>query len=164
MPLTLEQATQRRERAIEQNRDLPITKYPSKEKLSDQVWEVTEGLKHVPHESGKGVRTLTPGMRFNPTEKQVQQTLTGRGGLINKARELNGSEYAGIGRGDRKPMSRGADIGLRALPMAEGTRKLAWDNGLTEDDFKGTEPGHGGKYTKEQVEDLIALKQSGDQN
>lgn len=163
MALTLEQALQRRERAIEQNRELPITKYPTQEKLSDQVWEVTEGLKHVPGENGRP-KTLTPGMRFNPTEKQVAQTLEGRGGLLNKARELNGSEYAGIGRGDRKPMVAGADIGLRALPMAEGTRRKAWAAGLTEEDFEGVEPGHGGKYTGEQVEDLIAMKESADQN
>lgn len=164
MALTLPQAEERRKSAIEQNRNLPITKYPTKEALSEQVWEVTEGLKHVPHESGKGYRTLTPGMRFHPTQKQVAQTVTGRGGLTNKARELNGSEYAGIGRADRKPMSTGADIGLRSLPMADGTRKLAWDYGLTEEDFQGLEPGHGGKYTKDQVEDLYALKQSADQN
>jgi len=160
---TLAEAKSDRDATIERNRARPVTEYPSKQKLSDQVWEVTEGLKHVPDGSGKRMNTLTPGMRFRPTEAQVKQTASGRGGLLNKARELNRSEYAGISLGKRN-RSTGADIGLRALSMAEGTLRAAMDGGLTEQDFEGVVPGHGGKFTREQVDDLIALKNSGDPN
>lgn len=134
--------------AVEANRDIPVVPYKSGQKQSDLVYEVTDGYKRLP-----GGLVLGPGQRFHPTEKQVRD-----GSLKNKARELSRSEYRDL-RAPRKSFGVGADIGIRALPMAEGTLQLALEAGLTEEDFKGVDPeGSGARYTRAQVETMIAQR------
>lgn len=147
MPMTLDQAKAKRDEQIDQNRSLGVVEYKSGEAQSDKVFEVTEGLKYLP-----GGKVLGPGQRFRPTERQIAN-----GSLRGKARELTGTEYAAIRRDERRPVSAGADIGLRALPMTNHALKLALDSGLTEADFEGVQPaGHDDQYTKAQVEEIIA--------
>lgn len=149
-------ATDERRNAVDTNRRLGVVEYTSGEKQSEQVYEVIEGYKHLPG----GIR-LGPGNRFHPTERQVRQTLEGRGGLVGKARELTQSEYGSVSREERKPVSSGADIGIRALPMAETTLALALKEGLTESDFKGIEPGYEDRFTRSQVEEIIEARDAG---
>lgn len=177
--LTMAQAKQQHAEAIENNRDLGIVQYRSKERLSDQVYEVAEGKHHLP-----GGITLGPGMRFHPTERQVRTN-----SLRGKARELSRSEERDLKRtgrmfagADFEAMQRQADeqaaaeaaqrraaedaqaeadrvAALELLPMAEGTRKLVLDSTLTAEDFDGVEPvGPDKQYTRRQVEELIAVK------
>lgn len=156
---SLEEVRGERADAIEANRDRGVIKWGNRQKLSDQVWEVTEGLKHVPDGKG-GTLTLVPGNRFHPTEDQVRQTTEEkRGGLLNKARELTRSEYAGL-RSTRKVMATGADIGLRSIPMADTTLQLALRAGLREEDFEGLEPTESGRYTRAQVQELIDRREA----
>jgi hypothetical protein len=157
MTEALRRAEHQHHEATESNRALGVIGYKSGEKQSEQVWEVAEGLKYLP-----GGKVLGPGHRFHPTERQVRQTAKGKGGLTGKARELSRDEYASIRRDDRKPMSRGADIGIRALPMAEGTLKFALEAGLSETDFVGIEPGFEGRFTKAQVAEIIEGRNSAD--
>lgn len=152
--LTLEQARKERESAIENNRDLGVIDYPSKQQKADAVYEVIDGYKHLPsgQKGGKTIR-LGPGNRFRPTEKQVAD-----GSLKGKARELTRSEYAGVSRDDRRPVSTGADIGLRSLNMEKAALKAALDAGLCEEDFADMKPGAFGRFTLEQVEEVIGRK------
>jgi hypothetical protein len=147
-PMTLEQATAARGEAIEGNRELAVAEYKSGEKQADVVYEVIEGYKHLPG----GIR-LGPGQRFRPTERQIAN-----GSLKGKARELTRSEYGSVGRSERRAVAHGADIGIRALPMAEGTLKFALEAGLRETDFDGVEPGFEGRYTKAQVAEIIEAR------
>lgn len=153
--MTLQEAQVSHERKVDTNRRKGVVEYKNGEKLSDRVFEVTEGLKYLP-----GGKVIGPGNRFHPTERQVQALGRGKGGLAGKARELTQSEYDSIGRSERKPMSTGADIGVRSLPMAEGVLRLALEAGLTESDFESLEPGHKGQFTRAQVEELIEVKQA----
>lgn len=152
MPQTLEQARDTRREQVDGNRRLGVVEYESGEKQSDRVFEVTDGLKYLP-----GGKVLGPGNRFHPTERQVEQ-----GSLRGKARELTQSEYGSVSREDRKPVSNGADIGIRALPMADTTLKLALRAELSEEDFEGIEPGYEGRYTRSQVEEIIEARDAGD--
>jgi hypothetical protein len=144
-PLTLEQAQATDFEQRDGNRRVGVVEYESGEKQSDRVFEVTDGLKYLP-----GGKVLGPGNRFHPTVRQVES-----GSLRGKARELSQSEYGSVSREDRKARSRGADIGIRALPMAETTMKLALGAQLTESDFEGVEPGYEGRYTRSQVQEII---------
>jgi hypothetical protein len=149
---TLEQAERVHRDAVLANQQLPIVEYNSNEKQSDQVHEVTEGFKHLPGPDGT-IKTLGPGNRFHPTERQI---LTGA--LEGKTRELTRSEYKELKSGKTISMA-GSDIGVRALPMSSALQKLALEKGLREEDFAGVEPaGAGGQYTKAQVEELAAAK------
>lgn len=150
MTTTLEQARQDRHEAIEANRALGVTEYKSGEKQSGEVYEVVEGYKHLPG----GIR-LGPGQRFHPTERQVRT-----GSLKGKARELSRSEYESVKRSERRVVSTGADVGIRALPMADTTLDLALREGLTEEDFEGVEPGFEGRYTRSQVTEIIEARES----
>lgn len=157
MALTLEEATKHREETIEANRALPIVEYDNGEKQSDQVWEVTEGLKHLPVKGSRRMTSLVPGMRFHPTEDQVRKTLSGPGGLRNKARELSRSEYAALRTPKRSV--RGADIGLRSLKMEREALAAALEAELTEQDFEGVKgTGPAGRITLVQVEAVIEAK------
>jgi hypothetical protein len=133
---------------IDLNRQLGVTDYRSGEKQSDRVYEVREGYKHLPG----GIR-LGPGQRFRPTERQIAN-----GSLRGKASELTRSEYESVRRTDRRPMSNGADIGIRALPMAEGTLRFALEAGLRAEDFEGIEPAFNGQYTKAQVAEILEAR------
>lgn len=153
--LTLEQARKSRENAIEHNRDQGVIDYASKQPKADVVYEVTEGYKHLPsgRKGEKSIR-LGPGNRFRPTLKQVQD-----GSLKNKARELSRSEYAGISRDDRRPVSTGAEIGLRTLNMEKDALKLGLDAGLEVADFEGVKgAGAFGRITLDQVQEVIGRK------
>lgn len=111
------------------------------EHVADE-YEVEGSYHYHRDESGNRVR-LEPGDRFRPTRKQVEQ-----GSLEGKARKV---------REDVAPKTaRGADIGLRALPMTDAALDLALDEGLDESDFEGVEPeGADGDYLKSQVEALL---------
>ena len=146
--LTLAQAKQQQHEAIEANRDLGVISYRTKAKQSDRIYEVVEGKHHA------GGRVLGPGQRFHPTEEQIET-----GSLEGKARELTNSEYRDARRDVRG--FAGADIGLRALPMAEQALKLAFEAQLTEEDFANVQPaGRDGRYTKAQVEELAAARRA----
>ncbi len=149
---TLEQAKKEHSNAIEANRDLGVIQYTSRQEQSDAVYEVVAGCKRLP-----GNKVLGPGQRFHPTVKQVES-----GSLRGKARELSASELRGM-RHQPKHFA-GADIGLRNVPMAETTFKLALDAQLTETDFTGIEPGHEGRYTRAQVREIIAARSEGDED
>jgi hypothetical protein len=150
MPATMQEIQKQHHEAVDHNRALGVTEYKSGEKQVDAVYEVTDGYKHLPG----GIR-LGPGGRFRPTERQVKN-----GALRNKARELSGSEYRDI-RASGSSVA-GADIGLRALPMAEGTVEIALEAGLTEGDFAGIEPeGANSRYTRAQVERMIETRNGG---
>lgn len=137
---------------IDQNRELGVVDYRSGEKQSDQVYEVTEGYKYLPG----GIR-LGPGQRFRPTERQIAN-----GSLRGKARELTRSEASALHRTERRPVSSGADIGLRQFEMADGTLQYARDHGLTESDFRASEPeGANDRYTRAQVEAMVEAKVAG---
>jgi hypothetical protein len=142
------------ERKMEANRSLGVQEYKSGEKQSDQVWEVTAGRKYLPDGKGKQ-KVLGPGHLFHPTERQVET-----GVLEGKAREVPASVLRGLSAsGDIR--STGADIGIRALPMAESTVRRALQAGMTEADFEGVEPeGQDGQYTFRQVEAMIAARDS----
>lgn len=150
-PLTLEQAKATDFEQRDGNRRSGVVEYESGEKQSDRVYEVTDGLKYLP-----GGKVLGPGNRFHPTERQIRN-----GSLKGKARELAQSEYASVSRKERRPVSSGADIGIRALPMAEGTLALALEAGLREEDFAGLEPGYEDRYTRSQVEEIIEARDAG---
>lgn len=154
--MTLEEKRVERQLAIEGNRALGVQEWENGEKQSDRIFEVEEGYHRVPVAPGsKDFKTLGPGHRFHPTEEQAELNK-----LRGKARELTETELRGIHRTDRKPVSPGADIGLRALPMAEGTVRLALDQGLTEADFNGVAPeGRDGQYTRSQVEAIIEARE-----
>ena len=152
MGLTLEQAQAKHAEQVDQNRALGVIDYDAKQPLSDRVFEVTDGYKYLPSGDPKKPIRLGPGQRFRPTVQQVEN-----GSLRGKAREISATEYAGIHRHERKPMSTGADIGLRGLPMTSHALRLALDEGLTEADFAGVEPEPNG-YTKGQVEEILARR------
>lgn len=157
MPKTLQQQQAERRDQIEGNRALGVQPWKNNEEQSDKVFEVEEGYHYLPREPGdRQKQRLGPGHRFHPTVSQVE-----RGSLAGKARELTATEYAGLGRDDRKPMTSGADIGIRALPMADTTVKLALGAGLTEEDFVGLEPEFEGRYTRKQVQALIDARTEG---
>lgn len=151
---TLEQVQAKHDKAVEVNRDLNVVQYKSGEKQSERVYEVTDGVKYLP--GGKGKR-LGPGQRFHPTERQVRD-----GSLRGKARELSATELRGLGKPSRasgKTAVEGSDIGVRALPISSKLATYALENGLTEEDFAGVEPaGESGKFTRGQVDELIAAK------
>jgi hypothetical protein len=150
-----EQAKIQHAEAVEANRALGVIEYKSGERQSDEVWEVTDGLKYLPGEERKS-QVLAPGMRFRPTVEQVRQTRAGRGGLRGKARELTTSEYASLRRDGRTVMATGADIGLRGLSMEKDALALALEHHLSEADFDAVKPGRFGRYTIEQVESMVA--------
>ena len=154
MAMTMEERQVQHTQDVQANRAMGVVEYETKERLSDQVWEVDEGKVFLPGIGERGRHgSIGKGTRFRPTQKQVEQTLTGRGGLVNKAHPISAAEMDSLGRESRKPVSAGADIGLRQFRMAEGTVRYALDVGLTEDDFVGTEPeGSNGYYTRAQVE------------
>lgn len=153
--MTIEQAQAQREREIDGNRALGVQEWENNEPQSEAVYEVIDGYHHVPVAPGSDEQlTLGPGHRFHPTKQQAET-----GSLKGKARELTETEYRGIHREERKPRSTGADIGIRALPMAEGTMKIALDAGLREEDFRRIEPGHEGRFTRSQVDELIAARE-----
>lgn len=147
---TLEQAKAQHHAAVEENRDLGVVGYDTKEKQADVVYEVENGYHHA------GGKRLGPGQRFRPTVRQVES-----GSLRGKARELTRSEGRDLKR-PKPARAPGADIGLRALPMAEGTLKLALEAELTEADFEGIEPGFEGRYTRSQIEQIIEAKAKGE--
>jgi len=144
MPQTLEQAQADRLKAVESNRALDVVEYKSGEEQSDKIFEVVEGYKHLPG----GIR-LGPGQRFHPTVKQVRT-----GALKGKARELTRDEHRSM-TGKVFP---GADVGIRALPMAKTNMEMAIKAGLKESDFEGVEPGLEGRYTRSQVQKIIDAK------
>jgi len=159
-PLTLEQAQKQTLEAIEHNRSLGVVEYKNGEEQSAEVWEVTEGYKHLPVAGKKGSMRLGPGHRFHPTVDQVTKTQSGKGGLQNKARPLTASEMGGMSRDTRKPMAPGADIGIRSLEFTSGAMEFALQAGLTEADFEGVKPGYGGRYTRAQVDEILIDKQA----
>jgi len=146
---TLAQAKKEHSNAVEANRDLGVVQYKSRQEQSDAVYEVVEGCKRLP-----GGLVLGPGQRFHPTVKQIKD-----GSLRGKARELSASELRGMRH--TSTTFAGADIGLRTIPMAESTLKLALGAGLSEDDFAGIEPGAEGRYTRAQVREIIAARDEG---
>lgn len=150
---TMEKLQTQHDSQTESNRALDVAAYKSGEKQSSRVFEVTDGLKYLP-----GGKVLGPGMRFHPTERQVEN-----GSLKNKARELNATEMRGLSVEQRRTTTEpsvtvaGADIGVRALPISSKLATEALAAGLTEADFEGIDPaGNSGKYTRGQVEELIA--------
>lgn len=145
---TLQEAQKEYSNAVEANRDHGVVQYKSRQSQADAIYEVVEGCKRLP-----GNIVLGPGARFHPTEKQVKD-----GSLAGKARELSASELRGLKGFAPVPTFTGADIGLRSLPMAPGTLKEAMDAGLEEEDFEGLEPAFEGRYTREQVRELIAAR------
>lgn len=146
---TLQEKQAQRREEIDLNRELGVVDYKSGEKQSDRVYEVTEGYKYLPG----GIR-LGPGQRFRPTERQIAN-----GSLKGKARELTRTETSALHRTERRPVSTGADIGLRQFEMADSTLAYARDHGLTESDFRATEPeGANGRYTRVQVEAMVEAK------
>jgi hypothetical protein len=158
--LTAEDRKIEHARSIEKNRAMGVIEYESREPVSDQVWEIVDGKHHLPGLGKKPGRSgaIGIGHRFRPTARQVEQTLAGRGGLLNKARPLTASEMDGLGR---RAFAPGGDIGLRQFRMAEGTLKYAIEVGLTEDDFRGVEPeGSAGYFTRTQVEAIAESRTS----
>lgn len=162
--VTLEQKRSEHHRAVEQNRESGVVQYKTSEKLSDAVYEVTEGYKYLP-----GGARLGPGQRFRPTVRQVE-----KGALRNKARELSATEYRGLTKPGK--VFAGADFAemeARAasnqLPlvdwsgviMADSTREAAQAAGLVPEDFEGVEPeGAAGRFTRAQVDAMIAIRSS----
>ena len=153
--MTLKEAQVKRELDIDGNRAQGVVDYSTGDALSDRVFEVVEGRKFMSNGKG-GQHSLGPGHRFRPTVRQVEQTERGKGGLVGKARELSGTEMDALGR---RPRSRGADIGLRQFKMAPSTLQYAIENGLTEDEFRATEPeGSDGRYTLAQAEAMAEAR------
>jgi hypothetical protein len=162
----------RRARQIDSNRATGVIEYPEGRKQSKEVWEVKEGYVDLPADPAgtPGVRKsikIGPGHRFHPTEDQVQQARDGRGGILGKARELTGTEMDALTTGGRRAMVNGADFNemkraaFEALPMAETTIDIAIAGGLEADDFEGVDPeGAGSRYTRAQVEAMIAARRS----
>lgn len=155
----IEAAKAQRADEIDSNRAIGVVEYKSGEAQADAVYEVIEGYKHLP-----GVGRIGPGQRFHPTENQHRT-----GSLKGKARELTRTEYDSVSRAAKYP-GRGADFpamerraALVEIPMAEGTREMAVEAGLTADDFENRAPGYAGKYTREQVESFIAAKTGEDE-
>lgn len=148
---TLEKVQAEKEQAIDANRDLGVIQYKSSAKQSDAIYEIVEGKHRLPDG-----RVLGPGQRFHPLERQVTGGKNGRGTLYGKAREISRSEYRSV-RSNRISVA-GSDIGVRALPMADGTKRMALAAGLTDEDFRGIEPANDGQYTRKQVEEIIAAK------
>jgi hypothetical protein len=152
---TLEQKMAERRTQIAQNQELGVAEYESVEKQSPEVWEVIDGLKHLPGQK----EPLVPGRRFHPTERQAKRDDKGRSPLDGKARELTGSEYRDL-RSNRVSVA-GADIGLRSLAMTPDALEFALDAQMDAADFDGVKPeGAGGKYTKGQVRAVLASRQS----
>ncbi len=150
MGMTMEDAKVHQTNATEANRKLGIVEYKSGEPQSEKVFEVTEGLKHLP-----GGLVLGPGERFHPTERQVAN-----GSLKNKAQELSRDQYTALGSGGRKSFGVNVDL-LGKVPMAPTVREAAVAAGLVTEDFVGVEPeGSEGQYTKKQVEALVVAKTS----
>lgn len=169
---TIEQLNQEHRAAEEANRDLGVIDYRTSEPLSDAVYEVTDGFKHLP-----GGLRLGPGQRFRPTARQVETNA-----LRGKARELTPSQMRSL-RPGRKVFA-GADFGEMerkaatangkasgaapsddpwgSLPMADETRAFAQEAGLTPADFEGIVPeGARKNYTKTQVRAMIEARQEG---
>lgn len=173
MPEKLEVKMDRRQKQIEANQEIGVIPWKNDfEQDTSTVWEVVDGYHRVPPKPGsKDFIRMGPGNRFHPTVKQVEEAnavhptrgVRGRGGLLRGGhiRELSGTEMAGIGRSkdpSRKVMARGADIGIRALPMSDTALKLALGV-LSEDDFEGVEPARSdGAYTVEQIQALVEAK------
>lgn len=158
--MTMEEAQRQTLEAIEHNRSLGVQEYKNGERQSDEVWEVTEGYKHLPMQGEKRTLRLGPGHRFHPTVDQVEKTRRGKGGLLNKARPLTATEMDGL-RSARRPMVAGADLGIRAMEFtSEGTAEYALSCGLKEEDFDGVKPAYGGKYTRAQVDEILIAKQA----
>jgi hypothetical protein len=142
----------------ESNRAMGVVEYDAKgQRVSSQIHEVVNGRHHLPDG-----QTLYPGMRFRPLERQVQARGPKRRTSLNgKSRELTPTELGGLTHMQRPLEDQrfaGADIGLRALPMAEGTLRRALEAKLDESDFEGVEPAYEGQYTRSQVEQIIAAK------
>lgn len=96
-----------------------------------------------PHRRADGT-WVAHGDTFTPTAKELA------GGAADKFVRVATSE----------PF-RGADIGIRALPMAEGTLKLALKAGLKGEDFEGVAPeGPDGQYTRKQVMAMIDARKA----
>jgi hypothetical protein len=154
MAKSMQELQSEHDRKVEANRALGIQEYKNGQKQSDEVWEVTAGRKYLPDGKGKP-KVLGPGHLFRPTERQLET-----GALRGKAREVPASVRRGLpASGDIR--STGADIGIRALNMAESTIKRALQAGMAEADFEGVEPeGQDGQYTFRQVEAMIAARDS----
>lgn len=161
-PATIEELRAKHDRDLDTNRRLGIHESSSGEELSEQVHEVLDGYKTVWADGEDGKRRpvrLGPGQRFRPTKNQVEN-----GSLENKSRELTQSEYDALGKGARRARAPGADFdemrvkALGDVQMAEGTRELAIEGGLSHTDFEGLEPGWMDQFTRAQVEALIASK------
>ncbi len=159
---TLEDVTRSHEQKVEQNRALGVIDYKSGQQQSERIFEVTAGRKYVPDPANpRRMKSLGPGHLFHPTASELAEDRYGRNGLRGKAREVTRSQYEAIqaARGRSSNRSAGADIGLRALPMAESTLKRALQANMTEADFEGVEPdGSDGQYTFRQVEAMIAAR------
>lgn len=147
----LEKLNRETREATESNRSIGVIDYESRgQKKSGRIFEVERGLHYLPDG-----QVLGPGQRFHPLEGQVRETAPGRFALAGKARELTGSELTGVKMNGRTQIA-GADIGLRALPFSSAALKLALDEDLKVEDFKGVEPaGSQGKYTKAQVQEIV---------
>lgn len=165
---TLQELKDQHRAAVDSNRRRPVRDYSGGK--ASTVLEVAEGKHHAPavargSKAADLVRgeTLVPGDRFIPTLDQLE-SLNKKGGLDagegGKFRVVEGAAAASISRTSRKPMSTGADIGLRALPTLKGEAlKAALDAGLQVEDFDEVEPvGKFGRFTPEQVADVIRAK------
>lgn len=167
MSKTLQQYKEAHAAAVSANRRKPVVGATPGQESSGVVCEVVEGRHHLPGtnvskdpkkvEFQRG-RILWPGERFVATKAQLEAK---KGGLKNKVRVVEGMEARTIGRDSRKPQSTGADIGLRSLSTLKGEAlKAALDAGLQVEDFEDMEPvGKFGRYTLEQVENVIQRKQ-----
>lgn len=154
MAKTMQELQGEHDRKVEANRSLGIQAYKSGEKQSGEVWEVTAGRKYLPNGKGRQA-VLGPGHLFHPTVRQIET-----GALEGKAREVPASVRRGLSTSGAI-RSTGADIGLRALPMADSTLKRAMQAGMTEEEFSGVDPeGADGQYTFRQVEAMIAARDS----
>src|SRR5690606_6648467 len=108
---------------------------------------------YIRDEAGELVK-LGQGQRFIATESEARVNRRDRSALDGKARQLGAAELSGV----RSVM--GSDIGVRAL-VDPKVAKLAIDHGLAETDFAGIPPeGNDGKYTRAQVEAVIAAKKN----
>ncbi len=155
MTATMERLQKDHNAHVDRNRTAPIAEYPSRSPQVDRVFEVTDGVKHVPSADGKTQVPLGPGRRFRPTELAIAS-----GALEGKARELTTSEMTGL-RGGR--VFAGAEIGVRKdlaeVPMAPSTLERALRSGLTPADFANVSPeGAEGNYTRAQIDAISAAK------
>lgn len=164
MAVTLQELQKQDAEARKANRKRAVADFTPKgnQKKAPVVYEVIEGKHHMPATKDGGDvqrgRILWPGERFIPTQQQVEQTIAGKGGLCGKVVEVEGANAATLGRDSRTPLIQGADIGIRALPMAKTTADLAIKLELTEDDFRGVQPGPEGRITRAQVLALAEAK------